>query len=351
MKKRQPPRPPRIVRTDERLECPHIDRGLREAGADLVLLADGVGEERLLRETADADLILMCYTPITARVIENAARLKGIVKYGVGIDAIDIEAASARKIPVVNVPEYAEETVAEGAFALLTALAKKLPPIHRAMQQDGWAWPTARWMGSDLAGKTIGLVGTGRIGCRVARIAGAGFRMRVLGYDPGVGEAAMRARGIQKMRGLKTMLGKCDFVSVHATLNPDTRHLLDAEQLAAMKPTAVLVNTSRGAIVNESALLQALKRKQIAGAALDVYGQEPLALNGHPLSELYEMDNVILFPHLTFYTEEAMQRLEQETLERCFEILRGDPVLIKSADPRLRAQKHGVTFADDNSGG
>ncbi len=348
-KKRKSPRPIKIVRTDERLECPHLDRVLVDSGVDLVLLTDGIGEAQLARESRDADVILMCYTPITARVIEAAVRLKGIVKYGVGIDAIDIEAAKARKIPVVNVPEYAEETVAEGAFALLIALAKKLIPIHHAMQQDGWAWPTARWAGADLAGRTIGLVGAGRIGCSFARMAGAGFRMRVLGYDPHVDETAMRAHGIEKVDDLKSMLGKCDFVSIHATLNTDTRHLLGADEFTVMKPTAVLVNVSRGAIVDETALLRALKNKQIAGAALDVYAREPLSTTGHPLSELYTMDNVILFPHLTFYTEEAMRRLERETLERCFEILRGDPVLIKSADPRLRAQRHGVIFADNST--
>lgn len=128
----------KIVRTDRELECPHIDAGLRARGAELVLLPDGVGEDELAAEIRDADLLLMCYTPITARIIGAAPRLKGIVKYGVGIDAIDIEAAKARRIPVVNIPEYAEETVAEGAFALMIALAKKLMPIQNAMQSEGW---------------------------------------------------------------------------------------------------------------------------------------------------------------------------------------------------------------------
>lgn len=267
--------PSKIVRTDARLECSHLDRVLREKGIDLVLQADNASEARLGRETRDADVILMCYTPITARVIQGATRLKGIVKYGVGIDAIDIEAARARKIPVVNVPEYAEETVAEGAFTLMLALAKKLLPIHHAMEKDGWAWPTACWAGNDLAEKTVGLVGTGRIACGFARMAGAGFRMRVLGYDPHVGETAMQAHGVEKVDDLKTMLGKCDFVSIHATLNKDTRHLLGAKELAAMKSTAVLINVSRGAIVDEAALLRALKNRQIAGAALDAMAGNP----------------------------------------------------------------------------
>ncbi len=335
----------KVVRTDRALECPRIDATLRDAGLDLVLIPDEASEDALVAAVADAELILMCYTPITARVIAAAPKLRGIVKYGVGIDAIDIAAARARRIPVVNIPEYAEETVAEGAFALMIALAKKLQPIGREMATRGWAWPTARWLGSDLAGKTLALVGTGRIGRSMARMGGAGFRMRVLGYDPNVTAADMAAAGIEKCDDLHAMLSQADFVSVHAVLNAQSRGLLGADALAAMRPAAFLVNVARGAIVDEAALVRALQERRIAGAALDVYSQEPLALSGHPMSALFAMDNVILFPHLTFYTAEAMARLEDDTLARCFEVLEGRPVQVRSHDPRLRAQEHGVTFA------
>ncbi|MEE8456183.1 MAG: C-terminal binding protein [Limibaculum sp.] len=326
----------KIVRTDLELETPHVDQVLRAAGHDLVLLPDGIGEDALIAEVRDADLLLMCYTPVTARVIVAARRLKGIVKYGVGIDAIDIPAARARGIAVVNIPEYAEETVAEGAFALMIALAKKLVPLQRQMQAEGWAWPDARWLGSDIAGKTVGLVGLGRICRSMARIAGAVYRARVLGYNPNVSAQEMREAGVEKRDDLREMLAESDFVSIHCVLNDQTRGLIGRAELAAMKPTAFLINTSRGAIVDEAALLDALERGAIAGAALDVFSQEPLAKTGHPLSRLYEMDNVILSPHLTFYTAEAMRRLEDETLERCFEILEGRKVVVKSGDPRLR---------------
>jgi D-3-phosphoglycerate dehydrogenase len=141
------------------------------------------------------------------------------------------------------------------------------------------------------------------------------------------------------------MLAESDFVSIHCVLNAETRHLIGEPELRAMKPTAFLVNVSRGAIVDESALLKALTERRIAGAALDVYSQEPLSRRGHPLSALYEMDNVILSPHLTFYTREAMARLEADTLERCREVLEGRPVTVRSRDPRLRAQTRGVRFA------
>jgi D-3-phosphoglycerate dehydrogenase len=337
----------KIVRTDAELEVPRVDRVLRERGYDLVLLPDAVTRERIIAEVGDADLVLMCYTPIPAEVIAAAPKLKGIVKYGVGIDAIDIDAARRRGIPVVNVPEYAEETVAEGAMALMLALAKKVKPIERVMETEGWAWPTERWLGLDLAGKTLGLVGVGRIGASVARMAGQGFRMRVLGFDPHADAARMTRAGVVKSDDLRAMLAQCDVVSVHCVLNRDTHHLLGAGELRAMKRGAFLVNVSRGAIVDEAALLAALQSGHLGGAALDVYSREPLAKAGHPLAPLYAMDNVILWPHLTFYTAEAMQRLEDETLARCFEALEGRPVRVKSRDPRLRAQATGVEFPDE----
>lgn len=336
----------KVVRTDRELEMPHADRVLRENGHELVLLPDGVSEEVFAREAEDASLILMCYTPVTSRVIASARHLRGIVKYGVGIDAIDIEAAKVRGIPVVNVPEYAEETVAEGAFMLMIALAKRLMPIHAAMREKGWIWPETGWLSGDIAGKTLGLVGTGRIGKSMARMAGAGFRARVLGFDPHVSGEEMAAHGIEKRDDLHAMLGESDFVSVHCVLNDRTHHLIGAAEFSAMKPSAIFLNVSRGAIADEMALLDALKSGRIAGAGLDVYSQEPLSHRGHPLGELFGMDNVILFPHLTFFTREAMQRLEEETLERCFEILEGRPVLVKSADPRLAGQRAGVWFKE-----
>lgn len=333
----------KIVRTDCELETPMLDAALRERG-ELVLLPDGISEAALAEAVANADLLLMCYTPVTAVVIAAAKRLKGIVKYGVGIDAIDIPAASARGIPVVNIPEYAEETVAEGAFTLMIALAKKLVPLDRQMHESGWAWPTERWLGSDIAGKTVGIVGLGRIGRSFARMAGQGFRARVISYTPDTSAEAMAAHGVTKVDDLDTLLRQSDFVSLHCTLNDDTHHIIGRSQLAQMKPTAFLINSSRGGLVDEAALVEALTAGQIAGAGLDVFSTEPLSLSGHQMSPLFRLPNVLMLPHLTFYTAEAMERLEVETLERCDEVLEGRPVLVKSGDPRLRAQRSGVRF-------
>ena len=335
----------KAIRTDRELECPQIDAGLRSRGVNLITLAEGVDEETLAAEVVDADLLLMCYTPITTRVLQAATRLRGIVKYGVGIDAIDIDAARARRIPVVNIPEYAEQTVAEGAFALMISLARKLGPLHREMQLSGWAWPTREWMGQDLAGKTLGLAGVGRIGRRLARMAGPGFGMRVLGFDPFVSRDVMSRHAVEKCDSLAALLREADFVSLHVVLNSQTRHLIGRAELEQMKPSAILINVSRGALVDEPALLDALLSGRLSGAGLDVYSQEPLTPSGHPLSPLLTFPNVMLMPHLTFYTREAMERLERETLERCDELLAGQPLLVKSHDPRLREQAHGVRFA------
>ena len=179
----------------------------------------------------------------------------------------------------------------------------------------------------------------------MARMA-AGFRMRVIGYSPHTSEEDLRRAGVARCATLKDLLEESDVVSIHAVLNAETKALIGARELSWMKPSAFLINVSRGAIVDEAALVAALQEKRIAGAALDVFSQEPVTHAGHPMSALYAMENVILFPHLTFYTEEAMARLTADTLARCREILEGRPVLIKSHDPRLRAQQQGVVFGD-----
>lgn len=342
--------PPRfkVVRTDRELEMPHTDATLRAWGAELVLLPDGTPEADLSRELADADLLLMCYARISASALAGAAKLKAIVKYGVGIDAIDIAAARERCIPVVNIPAYAEETVAEGAFSLMMGLFKRFAPIQQAMQTEGWIWPEQRWLAQDLAGKTLALVGLGRIGRSMARMA-MGFRMQVLAYDPAVPQTAAPP-GVTMVDDLDTMLAQCEAVSIHCVLNAQTRHLIGAPQLARLKPSAFVINVSRGEIIDEAALVDTLLQNRIAGAALDVYGQEPLAHSGHPLSPLFGRPNVLLWPHLTFYTHEAMRRLEDETLQRCAEALTGQPLTVMSTDPRLRAQTQGVRFVDPAPG-
>lgn len=334
---------PLILRTDQELEVPGLDANLRERG-ELVLLPGSISEDALTEAVRDADLLLMCYTPVTQPVIAGAKRLRGIVKYGVGVDAIDIPAAMAQGIPVVNVPDYAEETVAEGALALMLALAKRLPEIGGRIQRDGWVWPETRLLARDIAGANLGIVGCGRIGQCLARIAGTGFRARVIGYDPGLSATEMACHGIEKVADLHSLLRVADFVSLHAVLNDTSRKLIGREELSCLKPDAILVNTARGALIDEAALVEAVTAGRIGGVALDVFGREPLTRENHPLSPLFGRDDVILHPHLTFFTHEAQVRLEKDALARCFELLEGRPVIVRSRDPRLRAQTQGVQF-------
>lgn len=329
----------RIVRTDSEIECPAIDTALRDAGAQLILLEGDIDSHSLCNALREAHLLLMCYTPITASAINSAPHLRGIVKYGVGIDAIDIPAATDAGIPVVNVPEYAEQTVAEGAFCLMLSLMKRLLPMHVAMQQQGWFNPASSWLGSDISGKCVAIVGAGRIGCAFARMAGQGFGANVIAYDPHVSREAMASMGLCKVDDLHALLNEADVVSIHTVLNPESSAMIGVNEFAAMTRHPVFINVSRGALVDEAALRSALDTGQIRAAGLDVYASEPLNKTSHALASLYGRDNVILLPHLTFFTHEAMQRLSDDTLARCVEILEGKRVTIRSTDPRLRAQE------------
>ena len=327
----------KIVKTDAELKLPWVMDQLASSCHVVHLPAD-VTEEELGRELRDADCLLMCYEPIRREVLESAQQLKGIVKYGVGIDAIDFSACYELGIPVVNIPDYATATVAEAAFALMIGLAKQHKAITRALDNNGWAWPEPEYLGWDLTGKTLGLVGLGKIGRAMARMAGHGFQMRLIAYDPYVSEEVMQELGVTKVDDLRSLLGESDVVSLHAVLNDETHHLIGREELMAMGPQSYLINVSRGALVDEAALTECLTTGKIAGAGLDVFSYEPLERDGKVEGPLYDLPNVLMTPHLAFYTHEALHRLEEETAARVLEILEQRPIRVSSHDPRLRSQ-------------
>ncbi|NQV46359.1 MAG: hydroxyacid dehydrogenase [Rhodospirillaceae bacterium] len=305
---------PKILRTDAELDICEQYMNRLTAVADVVTTAH-YDEAGLIEAARDADLILTCYTAITGPVIEAATRLKGIVKYGVGTDAIDLETASRNDVIVANCPAYGSDTVADHAFALLISLARKVPELDRAMRAQGWAWPIPELLGLDLSGKTMGLVGLGRIGTCMARRC-LGFGMTVLACDPYIEDPD----GLDvRLCDLDELLRLSDFVSVHCVLTPETKGLIGARELGMMKTDALLIDVSRGAIVDEAALIDALQNKIIGGAGFDVFPDEPLDRN-FPLNG---MDNVILTPHLAWYTREAFQRVEEQTLQSILDILAG----------------------------
>ena len=307
---------PKILRTDAEL---HIaQRALDELrGVADVVTCESYQEDVLAEAAKDVELILTCYTEITAKVIESATKLKGIVKYGVGVDSIDLAAATRRNVLVANCPDYGSDTVADHAFALMICLARQIARIDRVMQQRAWAWPSLEYLGFDLSGKTLGLIGFGRIGRAMARRA-TGFGMDRVIYDPYVGDEVLKRCNVRRA-GLEELLGISDFLSIPCVLTPETEGLLGEKQLRMMKNSAILVNVSRGAIVDEAALHRALRQRWIAGGGFDVFLQEPLK----PDYPLLGMDNVILTPHFAWYTTEALKRVDRDTVEAVLDILRG----------------------------
>jgi glyoxylate reductase len=218
--------------------------------------------------------------------------LKVISNLAVGFDNIDVNAATARKIPVGNTPEVLTDATADFAFALMMAVARRIPEAERYIHEGKWkTWGPMILLGGELTGATLGLIGFGRIGKAMARRA-SGFDMRVLYYDPHETKPnpQLNARGVD----FETLLAESDFLSLHTPLTPDTRHLIDAEALSKMKPNAVLVNTARGSVVDPEALYEALKERRIFGAGLDVTEPEPLPLD----SPLLTLDNIVITPHI-----------------------------------------------------
>jgi D-3-phosphoglycerate dehydrogenase len=311
------PERPKILRTDVEVRLSDDDLARLAARADVVT-PERWDEDSLAAAAVDAEIIVHSFFPtISAPVIEASANLKAIVKYGVGVDNIDIEAATRRGVMVVNCPDYGVDTVADHAFALLIALARKIIQIDRATKQTAWVWPSPEFIGMDLTGKTLGLVGFGNIGRAMARRAG-GFAMQRLYYDPYVTEGSVADLGARSV-DFETLLAASDFISIHCILTPETRGLFDEAALKRMKETAYLVDVSRGAIIDEASLVRALAEGWIAGAGIDVFPVEPLT----PDYPLLALDNVILTSHLAWYTTEADRRLADECMDRVLEVLDG----------------------------
>ena len=271
-----------------------------------------LSEDELVAIIGGYDAILVRSKPkVTRRVIEAAGRLKVIGRAGVGLDNVDREAAKERGVEVVNSPEASTISVAEHAFALMLSLLRHIPKAERGLRQGLW---DRKIMGSELYGKTLGLIGFGRIGREVALRARA-FGMKVMAYDPMLTSEDAREYDAQ-LAELDDLLRAADVVSIHVPALPTTRDIINERALSLMKPTAVLINTARGHAVDEDALYRALKDKRIAGAALDVYKNEPPT--GSPLLGL---DNIVVVPHLGANTNEGQVNAGLVVVEKVKRIL------------------------------
>lgn len=275
-------------------------------------------EEEIIELTRGADAVLNCYAKMTARVIDNLHRCKIIARYGIGVDNVDLAAATKAGILVTNVPDYCIDEVSDHALALLLALARRIAVADGAVKAG--AWDVVAHAGiRRLRGQTLGLIGFGRIAKALASKVQA-LGMKVLVYDPYVEAVAIAHHGAEAA-SFDRILTDTDAISIHVPLSEETRNLFGERELARMKPTAFLINTSRGGIVDERALATALKENRLGGAALDVLAVEPPP-HDHPLRQA---PNMILTPHLAFYSRESVMELQTKAAEEVARALRGEP--------------------------
>lgn len=298
---------------------------IHPAGVDLlksefeVIQGSDVSVAGLKETIADVDGVLVRVAPMSREVIEAGRKLKVIAKHGVGTDNIDIPFATEKKIAVCNTPEANSEGVAELAATYMMALARRLRESDIFARTTRWSGKE-QLMGSELQGKTLSIVGTGRIGMRLAEICRLAFGMTVLAYDPYVSAESMAARGVKKVDDVNDLVAGADFVSVHVPLTPATKGIVGAAQFQRMKKSAYLINTSRGPVVDEAALIEALRAGEIAGAGLDVFEQEPPASD----NPLLKMENVIVSPHNGAATFESMERMATHAAAGIIATLNGE---------------------------
>jgi microcystin synthetase protein McyI len=279
--------------------------------------------ETLLRAVKGVHGLIARGVKVTEEVLAQADVLEIVATPSAGYDHIDIEACSERGIPVVNNAGLNAVSVAEHTIGLMVGLAKAVPLTHHLLRSGGWKTRTPYlWeqLGFEIDGRTIGIVGVGNVGSRLAQRVRAAFNMTVLAYDPYVSQEQMQTFGATKVERLDNMLPQVDFLSIHAPHTKETHHIISGPQLAKMKPTAYLMNCARGPLVDEQALVEALRNKVIAGAALDVFEPEP-SLDDNPL---YQMPNVIVTPHLAGVTREAAKRMAIGAAEQTLQVLKGE---------------------------
>jgi D-3-phosphoglycerate dehydrogenase / 2-oxoglutarate reductase len=305
---------------------------LSRVGAEL-LLAEAPTSEAIMQVARNADAVLVTYAKVTAEMIGQMTRCRIIARFGIGVDNVDIAAATKAGIVVTRVPDYCIDEVSDHTMALLLALARKIPFANSRAHAGHWEMPAVVPI-YRLRGGVLGLVGFGRIPQLVAPKAKA-FGLKVISYDPLVSQETMNRAGVEKVE-FSELVGVSDHISIHAPLVPETDHLFNASIFCKMKPTAYLINTARGPIVDEQALAQALDRGHLAGAALDVLSHEPPSA-----SPLFGRENVILTPHMSFYSAESLIDLQRKAAEDVVRVLSGDAPLNPLNPEALQSSREG----------
>jgi len=288
---------------------------------EFIVVPKSASQDERASALAEADALMLREAPLPQEYIALLDKCQAIVRYGVGVDNVDLAAAKAKGIYVANVPDYGSEDVAEHALALLLAAARRITSRNTQVHQGAWNLGQAEPM-FRLSGKVLGIVGFGRIArCLATKASGIGFKT-ILVCDPLLSDSDAQAAGVEKV-SLEQLCQHADFISLHVPLSPKTRHLIGVEQLALMKPTTVLVNTSRGGLIDEAALYQALVDKRLFAAGLDVFEQEPVSLD-HPLLSL---PNVICTDHTAWFTEESVTELQRKAAQEVLRIFEGNKPL------------------------
>jgi len=287
-----------------------------------VILLNTTREDVLAEAVRDADVLIVDFARVTKNTIENARKLKGIIRHGIGVDNIDLEAATKRGIVVANIPDYSTKTVADHTWALILALTRKIvladKYVRNKLYVGRWENPPEYLKGLELEGKVLGIIGFGRIGREVAKRA-KGIGLRVLAYSRHILKEVAMELGAEPA-DLETLLRESDIITLHVPLTKETYHLINEDKIRLMRKRPYIINTSRGAVIDEKALYRALKEGLIAGAALDVFEIEPPPED----NPLFELDNVIFTPHIAWYSEEALRRLVVTAVEETARILSGE---------------------------
>jgi D-3-phosphoglycerate dehydrogenase / 2-oxoglutarate reductase len=295
----------------------------------------GLSPEELIAAIGEYDvLIVRSETQVTAEVIEAGKKLQVIGRAGVGVDNIDLQTATRRGIIVVNAPLGNTISAAEHTIGLMLALARHIPAASTSLKEG--RWERKSFLGIELRGKSMGIVGLGQVGSEVARRA-RGLEMHVLGCDPFVSEERAHVLGVELV-SFEDLLKRSDFISLHTTLTPDTRHFIGEQQLKLVKPSVRIINTARGQLVDEQALCRAIEEGRVAGAAIDVFSQEPPPSD----SVLLKNDRILVTPHLGASTAEAQERVAIDVAEQVVSILKGEPALYAVNAPLIPAETMSV---------
>lgn len=307
----------RVDRGGDRTPGAEETEEILKVGADLRVV-DSASEDETIAKASAADAIITTGARISRRVLENLPNLQVVVRYGVGYDTIDVEAATENHVLVVNIPDYCFEEVSNHAIALFLACARKLSVLGGLTRQGRWGYAanTLAPMGA-IVGQVFGVVGCGNIGRMVARKAKC-FGLEIVGCDPYLDATVAREADI-KLVSLPELMRASDYVTIHTPLNKETHHLIGEKELSMMKRTAFLVNTSRGPVVDEQALVKALRARWIAGAGLDVMEMEPPDAS----NPLLTMENVVVTPHAAYYSDESVVRMRRSVGLEAARVLSG----------------------------